>query len=91
MSSIDEIKLLLIVAVMLIGLVALLAALRRNGVTRKLAAGAGGLDPGSLPANGAPLPRMASANGADWAREPNGAWQRVDDGAIPPIEYPPGE
>ena len=66
MSSIDEIKPLLMVAVMLIGLVALLA-------------------------NGAPLPRVASANGADWTREPNGAWQRVDEGAIPPIEYPPGE
>lgn len=91
MSSIDQIKPLLMVAVALIGLVALLAALRRNGVTLKLVAGAGRLDPGSLLANGAPLPRVASANGADWTREPNGAWQRVDEGAIPPIEYPPGE
>jgi len=100
MSSIDQIKPLLIVAVMLIGLVALLAALRRTGVTLKSAGGADDadrLDPDSLlernasPARSNIAPRMASANGADWTREPNGAWQRVDEGAIPPIEYPPGE
>lgn len=94
--SLDQIKLLLIVAVVLIGLVQLLAALRRNGVTLKPAAGAGRLDPGSLPrGNIAPrsniAPRTASANGAEWMRESDGSWQRVDEGAIPPIEYPPGD
>lgn len=99
MSSIDQIKPLLIVVVALIGLVSLLAALRRAGVTLKSAGGADAdrLDPDSLlecnasPARSNIAPRMASANGADWTREPNGAWQRVDEGAIPPIEYPPGE
>ena len=57
--SIDEIKPLLIVVVVLIGLVSLLAALRRNGVTLKPATGTGRLDP---------MPRMASANGAEWKR-----------------------
>ena len=85
--SIDQIKPLLIVAVVLIGLASLLAALRRNGVTLKPATGAGRLDP--MP-RGNIAPRTASANGADWMREPDGSWQRVDEGAIPPIEYPPG-
>jgi hypothetical protein len=99
MSSIDQIKPLLIVAVVVIGLVSLLAALRRNGVTLKSAGGADAdrLDADSLlernasPARSNIAPRTASAHGADWTRQPNGAWQRVDEGAIPPIEYPPGE
>ena len=86
---IDEIKPLLVLLVALIGLrVVLVGALKaltgqRATSTAPTAPTAPRLDPAPFLARG--------QHGAEWAHSPSGGWERVDEGAVPPIDYPPGE
>lgn len=85
MSSIDEIKPLLVLLVALIGLrVVLVGALKALTGQRatSTATTAPRLDPAPFLARG--------QHGAEWAHSPSGGWERVDEGAVPPIDYPPG-
>lgn len=75
--SIDEIKPLLIVAVLLIGLVSLLALKRRADYVRRQKSDDD--------------PCATSDNDAEWAHEFDDWWEGVDEDAIPPIEFPPGD
>lgn len=75
--SIDEIKPLLIVAVLLIDLVSLLALKRRADYVHKQKSDDD--------------PYAAPTDDAEWWCEEDDAWMCVDEDAIPPIEYPPGD
>lgn len=79
----DEIRPLIVLVVVLIGLRPIVTAgLKALAARREAqAAEATTIDPDSSP-------RMAYQGGTTWVRHGEGAWERIDAGAFPPIEYP---